>query len=153
MDGLVIFLDGVFGLLFAPEFGSDLGVAVGHVSPQWRFWAQPCVPRVGFAIWSRHVLARSWNHLATLRDGHALLTQGRYSIVRHPIYFGFILLAIGLIVVLLEVRALVLLVDIVVFFRKIKPEESILRATYPKQYPEYEKRVKRLFPCTWQSCA
>jgi protein-S-isoprenylcysteine O-methyltransferase Ste14 len=57
--------------------------------------------------------------------------------------------AVGMILVLGEIRAFVLLFDIGVFFRRLKPEERILRATYPNEYPEYERRVKRLLPCVW----
>lgn len=111
--------------------------------------AMMCALGVGFAIWSRHVLAGSWNNIPRLRDAHALVTHGPYAIVRHPIYFGFMLSTVGLILVLLEVRALVLFVDLVVFFRKMEPEEKILRQTYPIEYPEYELKVKRLLPFIW----
>jgi protein-S-isoprenylcysteine O-methyltransferase Ste14 len=104
---------------------------------------------VGFAIWSRHVLAGSWNSNVALRDGHALVQRGPYAIVRHPIYCGFMMLIVGLILVLLEVRALVLLVDLVVFYRRIKPEEKILREKYPEAYPAYAQSVRRLIPCIW----
>ena len=108
-----------------------------------------CAFGVAFAIWSRRILAASWNNVATLRDGHALVQAGPYAIVRHPIYLGFMLLQVGMILALGEVRALVWLLDIVVFFRRMKPEEKILRATYPNEYPEYERRVKRLLPGIW----
>jgi protein-S-isoprenylcysteine O-methyltransferase Ste14 len=108
-----------------------------------------CAFGIGFAIWSRRVLAESWSPVVALRDCHALVQNGPYAIIRHPIYFGFIMAAVGMILVLGEVRALVLLFDIGVFFRRMKPEEEILRATYPDDYPEYERRVKRLLPCIW----
>ena len=108
-----------------------------------------CAVGAGLAIWSRRVLAASWNNLVTLRAGHALVQTGPYAILRHPMYCGFIMGSIGMILVLGEVRALVLLLDIGVFFRRMKPEESILRATYPKEYPEYERRVRRLLPWIW----
>jgi protein-S-isoprenylcysteine O-methyltransferase len=111
--------------------------------------AAMCAFGVGFAIWSRRVLAQSWSNIATLRDGHRLVQHGPYAIVRHPIYFGFLTFAAGMIIVLGEVRALVLVADIIVCFRKIKSEESILRSTYPDDYPQYEQRVKKLLPYVW----
>ncbi len=108
-----------------------------------------CAFGVGVAIWARRILGKSWNPVVTPRDCHALVQDGPYGIIRHPIYFGSILAAIGMILALGEVRALVLLVDIVVSFRRLTPEEKILRETYPKEYPEYERRVKRLLPCIW----
>lgn len=108
-----------------------------------------CAFGVSVAIWSRHVLAQRWSPVITLRDSHELVQKGPYAMIRHPIYFGFIMSTVGMILVLGEVRALVLLLDIGVFFWRIKPEERILRATYPNEYPEYERRVKRLLPCIW----
>jgi protein-S-isoprenylcysteine O-methyltransferase Ste14 len=104
---------------------------------------------MGVAIWSRHILAGSWNSNIALRDGHALVQRGPYAILRHPIYCGFMMLIVGLILALLEVRALVLLLDLAVFFRRIKPEEKILREKYPETYPAYAQRVRRLIPCIW----
>jgi protein-S-isoprenylcysteine O-methyltransferase Ste14 len=108
-----------------------------------------CTGGVGLAIWSRRVLAESWNNVVALRDGHALVQDGPYAMVRHPIYLGFMLLQTGMILALGEVRALVWLLDIVVFFRRMRPEEKILEAKYPNEYAEYERRVKRLLPCIW----
>jgi protein-S-isoprenylcysteine O-methyltransferase Ste14 len=108
-----------------------------------------CAFGVGFAIWARHILAESWSPVVTLRDGHVLVQDGPYAIMRHPIYFGFMVSAVGMILVLGEVRALVVLFDIGVFFRRMKPEEGLLRAKYPREYPEYERRVKRLLPHIW----
>jgi protein-S-isoprenylcysteine O-methyltransferase Ste14 len=108
-----------------------------------------CAFGIGFAIRARHVLARSWNAAATLQEGHALVQAGPYAIVRHPIYFGLLLAAVGMVLVLGEVRALVLLFGIEALLKKMGHEESILRTTFPDQYPEYERRVKRLLPHIW----
>ena len=108
-----------------------------------------CAFGVGFAIWARHVLARSWNAPVTLNEDHALVQAGPYAIVRHPIYFGFLVAVVGMVLVLGEVRALVFLFGIEAFLKKMGHEESILRATFPDQYPEYERRVKRLLPHVW----
>jgi len=108
-----------------------------------------CAFGIGFAIRARHVLAKSWNAAVTLQEGHALVQDGPYAIVRHPIYFGFLVAAVGMILVLGEIRALVLLFGIEVLLKKMEREESILRTTFPDQYPEYERRVKRLLPHVW----
>lgn len=108
-----------------------------------------CVLGATVAIWSRRVLARSWNYAPALRDGHVLVQHGPYAIIRHPIYLGFMLLTAGMVIVLPEVRALPLLPDIAAWIRKMRVEESILRSSYPIEYPEYERRVKRLLPYIW----
>jgi protein-S-isoprenylcysteine O-methyltransferase Ste14 len=108
-----------------------------------------CACGAGFAIWSRRALAESWNNVVALREGHALVQDGPYAMVRHPIYFGFLLVQTGMILALGEVRALVWVLDIVVFFRRIRPEERLLQARYPDEYAEYARRVKRLVPGIW----
>jgi len=74
---------------------------------------------------------------------------GPYAMVRHPIYLGFLVAAVGMFLVLGEVRALVCFCHTAQCFQKMKSEESVLRAAYPDEYPEYERRVKRLVPCIW----
>ena len=112
-----------------------------------------CAFGVGFAIWARRVLARSWSPAwtaaVTLRDGHRLVQAGPYALVRHPIYFGLLTAAIGMVMVLGEVRALGLLFGIQVLLTKMGKEETVLRTTFPDEYPEYERRVKRLLPWIW----
>ncbi|HEV2694858.1 MAG TPA: isoprenylcysteine carboxylmethyltransferase family protein [Verrucomicrobiae bacterium] len=108
-----------------------------------------CVVGVGFAIWSRYVLAGNWNAAVPLQQRHQLVRSGPYAIVRHPIYLGFFLVVCGMILALGEVRALVCAIHATQFFHKMKLEENILRETYPGEYPEYERKVKRLLPCIW----
>jgi protein-S-isoprenylcysteine O-methyltransferase Ste14 len=108
-----------------------------------------CAFGVGFAMWARHVLARDWNAAVTLREGHTLVQDGPYTMVRHPIYFGFLVAAVGMVLVLGEVRALVLLFGVEILLKKMGHEESILRATFPDEYPTYERRVKKLLPRIW----
>jgi protein-S-isoprenylcysteine O-methyltransferase Ste14 len=108
-----------------------------------------CAFGVGFAIWARHILAQSWNAAATLQQGQALVQEGPYAIVRHPIYCGFLVAAMGMVLVLGEIRALVLLFAVEVLLKKMSHEERILRTTFPDQYPVYERRVKRLLPGVW----
>jgi len=108
-----------------------------------------CALGVGFAILSRHVLAASWSAAVTRDDGHSLVQHGPYAIVRHPIYFGFLVAVVGMVLVLGEVRAFVLLFGIEILLKKMGQEEEVLRTAFPNEYPEYEQRVKRLLPWVW----
>lgn len=108
-----------------------------------------CAIGVALAISARHTLSTNWNNTVAPRNSEVLIQSGPYAIVRHPIYSGFILFAVGAILTLLEVRALPLIMDIVVSARRIKPEEKLLCEKYPAEYPAYERRVKRLLPFIW----
>jgi chemotaxis protein MotA len=63
--------------------------------------------------------------------------------------FGMIGTVIGMVLVLGEIRAFALLFGIEFLLKKMGQEEHIMRTAFPKEYPEYEQRVKRLLPCVW----
>jgi protein-S-isoprenylcysteine O-methyltransferase Ste14 len=113
------------------------------------FGALMCAFGVMFSIWARHILSENWNAAATAREGLTLVQHGPYAIVRHPIYLGFLAAVVGMILALGEVRALVLLMGVELLLKKMGQEESVLQATFPTEYPQYERRVKRLLPWIW----
>jgi protein-S-isoprenylcysteine O-methyltransferase Ste14 len=77
-----------------------------------------------------------------------LVTGGPYTIVRHPYYFGFLLLTTGLVVILPLVETIGLaLVSWGIILSQIGKEEEELIKKYGSKYREYQKRVKwRLIP-------
>jgi protein-S-isoprenylcysteine O-methyltransferase Ste14 len=99
-----------------------------------------------FAVWARRRLADNWSGAVTLKEDHALVTTGPYSIVRHPIYLGVFVAMLGTGIVIGEVRAFLPLLGIFGIWGKMAAEETLLRAAFPRQYEEYAKRVKRLIP-------
>jgi protein-S-isoprenylcysteine O-methyltransferase Ste14 len=108
-----------------------------------------CALGVALAIWARHVLAESWNAAASLRERHSLVQHGPYAVVRHPIYLGLLVAVAGMILVLGELRALVLVLGVDLLLRKMVEEDRILRTAFPGEYLDYERRVKRLLPWIW----
>ncbi len=78
-------------------------------------------------------------------DGQ-LVTTGVYSLVRHPIYSGLLVLGVGLVVIgasWLHLLAWVALLS--VFMTKSRFEERMLADQYP-DYEAYAARVGRLVP-------
>lgn len=70
-----------------------------------------------------------------------LVTTGVYSIVRHPLYFSMILMAIGWSLFWGSLLALVFSVVLAVFFAfKASVEEKLLSEKYA-EYAEYKARV------------
>ena len=77
-----------------------------------------------------------------------LLTEGPYSVVRHPFYLGFIIFVIGLAVVLpyYEARLLVVFTLAVMVVYIPKEEEQLLKE-YGEKYTRYMEKVPwRLLP-------
>lgn len=78
--------------------------------------------------------------------GGQLVRTGAYALVRHPIYTGLILLAIGWSLLRGSSLALVLALGLIVFFdQKARREEQWLVDVYP-EYKEYRAKVRKLIP-------
>jgi protein-S-isoprenylcysteine O-methyltransferase Ste14 len=84
------------------------------------------------------------------RSAGALVQTGPYAWVRHPIYTGLLLLALGIALwrgswVTLGIAGLLFgLLD-----RKSRREERWLRERYP-EYTAYQARVPKLIPWRWK---
>ena len=138
-----------YALIYVPSFSVGwLGLrALPHGSFSQVAGSVLCILGVALAIWARHTIGTNWSGIITLKEGHALVQTGPYVIVRHPIYSGLILAMLGSAIVLGELRGL-LSVGLMPlsFTRKMNDEERLMKTQFPKEYPEYQARVKRLIP-------
>ncbi|MEG4070013.1 isoprenylcysteine carboxylmethyltransferase family protein [Microcoleus sp. Pol11C2] len=75
-----------------------------------------------------------------------LVQTGIYRIVRHPLYSGLILAALGWTLFQMSISHLIASAILIIFFDiKASREEAWLTAKYP-DYSEYRQRVKKLIP-------
>jgi protein-S-isoprenylcysteine O-methyltransferase Ste14 len=80
------------------------------------------------------------------RERGTLVQEGLYGLVRHPIYCGVLLAALGWSLARASTVALLLTLALGLFFdRKAAVEERWLAARFP-EYTAYRKRVKKLIP-------
>ena len=80
------------------------------------------------------------------RAGAPLVTQGPYRYVRHPMYVGQMLVALGAPLVLVARLTLVPAVaDVLLLGYRIAREEEALARTFP-EYAGYAARTKRILP-------
>ncbi len=99
------------------------------------------------AIWSRKTLGAEWSQDVELKQGHKLVEQGPYSLMRHPIYTAHLLLGLGTAIGSGRLIGFVGLASFVVgFWIKLKQEERLLVRGFPDEYPAYQARVKALIP-------
>jgi protein-S-isoprenylcysteine O-methyltransferase Ste14 len=80
------------------------------------------------------------------RENNRLIQTGVYGLVRHPIYTGLLLAALGLTVFEISLAHLLLIVVGIFFFdHKASKEEAWLTQRHP-EYADYARRVGRFFP-------
>lgn len=91
-------------------------------------------------------LGRNLSVLPHPKDDAELVETGVYSLIRHPIYGGLILLVTGYGLMTVNVILLIYGVLLFVFFEfKTRREEKYLSLKF-KGYKEYQTRVKKLIP-------
>lgn len=111
--------------------------------------AASVVTAIGLVIllWARVILAGNWSADVVLKEDHELIEAGPYRYVRHPIYSGFILMAVGGVLLWGTMTGLAVLCALpVVLWLKLSQEERLLTRHFPDEYPRYKARVKALVP-------
>ncbi len=103
----------------------------------------------GFIILFVSVFTLRMNYASTLviRANHQLITRGIYRLVRHPIYFGVILITIGVPVHASSLYGLlIMLVLIPIFINRIRLEEKLLIEAFGDDYRAYMASTRKLIP-------
>jgi protein-S-isoprenylcysteine O-methyltransferase Ste14 len=91
-------------------------------------------------------LGRNLTPLPQPKTDAALIVTGAYRLVRHPIYSGIALMALGWGLWLPGWLTIGYAILLFVFFDvKSRREERLLEAKFP-EYAEYRKRVRKLVP-------
>lgn len=90
---------------------------------------------------------RSWRLLARIESGHELCTGGPFRFVRHPIYAGLILLALGTLAFLPDVHVLPGAALVACFGDlRARAEERVLLQAFGPAYADYSRRTARFVP-------
>ena len=101
---------------------------------------------LALAVWARLYIGRNWGMPMTRKDDPDLVTTGPYHSIRHPIYTGIILGAVGtaLATTLFGLIAVAVLAGYFVY--SAINEERYLTGRFPDKYPEYKQHSKMLIP-------
>jgi protein-S-isoprenylcysteine O-methyltransferase Ste14 len=134
-----------------------LGVIVvsGAAGPAWSGWP----PIVGIALGGALICCGAILSLRGLLDlrenltpfpkplpGSRLVETGAYRLVRHPIYGGLILGALGWGLIRAAPLTLLAAVALAVFFDLKSRREEIWLSERYEEYPAYRSRTRRLLP-------
>lgn len=93
-------------------------------------------------------LGKEWSLTARVTEGHRLVVEGPYNLVRNPIYTGMLgmLIATGLALSrwpFLLIAALIFLVGTMI---RVRSEEKLLRETFGQEFEAYSSRVPAIIP-------
>ena len=102
---------------------------------------------ISLSIWARWHLGEYWSGRVTIKEDHKLIRTGPYSRLRHPIYSGLDLAAIGTALEIDRWRCVVgLCVIIVGFAIKAKREEALLSQQFGGDFQEHVQQTGFLLP-------
>ncbi|MGE5251500.1 MAG: methyltransferase family protein [Bacteroidota bacterium] len=112
-----------------------------------------CLFLLGLALtfWARRTLGAMWGistsrQVKLLRD-HRLILEGPYAYVRHPMYLGWWISILGLLLIYPTWIMLVIFVmSLGVFYRRARLEESALAARFGEEWKRYAARSRFLIP-------
>jgi protein-S-isoprenylcysteine O-methyltransferase Ste14 len=93
-------------------------------------------------------LGRNWSVTLEVRENHALITDGIYKYVRHPMYSAFWLWAIAQAFLLPNwVAGFAGIAGFgTLYLIRVRHEEQMMLETFGQAYAEYERRTGRVFP-------
>jgi|GEM_PF-336534 len=134
----------------------------------WLFFTAHTTPasfRLGMAIVLLGELVRIWangyvGHMKVnqtnqgqAKIGH-LITGGPYAFIRHPLYFGTLLIGLGMLVIAGNpwLALLTPAVFFMIYRHKMREEERTLRNEWPGEFDAYQRAVPRWWP-TWRRYA
>jgi protein-S-isoprenylcysteine O-methyltransferase Ste14 len=118
-----------------PAFVPCIG-AVVMVTSLWLFWR------------SHTDLGQNWSVSLEVREGHQLVTQGVYRLIRHPMYASIWLWAIAQGMLLENWFAGWSMVPVfaAMYFLRTPREEKLMCEFFGEEYRQYMQRTGRLLP-------
>ncbi len=102
---------------------------------------------VGISIWARLSLGSNWSGTVTLKDAHELVRKGLYKYVRHPIYTGLLVAAVGSGMIHGQLRDLLgFLVLYATFYFKARREEFFLSQEFGPGFADHYRNTGMFLP-------
>lgn len=106
---------------------------------------------VGLRLRAIAVLGRFFRRDVVIQQGHRVVRQGPYRILRHPAYTGNLLIVLGFGIILANWASLaaVIVLPLLGLLPRIRVEEAALERNLGDSYRDYERQTRRLIPGIW----
>jgi protein-S-isoprenylcysteine O-methyltransferase Ste14 len=147
----IVFQGASYGLVwsirrvwFTPIFSASKPVEIGLAVLTMVL----AIASVWFSSAAIRTLGQQWSLAARVVEGHKLVTEGPYGVVRNPIYTGMfgMLLATGLAVshwIGLTIAVILFAIGTII---RVRSEEKLLRETFGAEFDSYAHRVSAVIP-------
>ena len=102
-------------------------------------------------VWAILTLGHMFTATPRIVEDHEFVDKGPYRVLRHPSYAGayFVLIGSALLFNALMALALIALLMLWAYSRRINKEERVLKEHFGPVYAEYCSRSWRMFPLIW----
>jgi protein-S-isoprenylcysteine O-methyltransferase Ste14 len=118
--------------------------------PAWAVWLGAGIFLISLAVrWqTQRALGGLWSHTVELADKHALVTDGPYSRVRHPLYASLVLWAAAQPLLLPNVIAgwSGAVAVALIWLIRVPREEQLMLESFGAEYEQYMARTGKLIP-------
>jgi protein-S-isoprenylcysteine O-methyltransferase Ste14 len=123
--------------------GEGILAALSIALTLWSVW---------FCYAAARALGKQWALMARVIEGHELIRQGPFAVVRNPIYLAMLamLIAIGLDASHWQALAVAVVVFAAGTAIRIHSEEKLLRAAFGVKFDDYARSVPALLPLRWR---
>ncbi len=121
-----------------------------YTLPAWAGWLGAAfILGAVLVFWRAHVdLGRNWSPTLQILEGHKLITQGIYGMIRHPMYASQWLwvLAQPLLIQNWIAGLFGALFYLPMYFIRVPVEERMMLEQFGDEYRDYMRRVGRVLP-------
>lgn len=106
---------------------------------------------LGLRVWAVLTLGRYFTWFITVYDDHQVIRSGPFRFIRHPAYFGALIMLVS---TLLFLHAWVgaglsLVFQLFAYVRRIRYEEAMMVERLGDGYANYRREVHALIPLLW----
>jgi protein-S-isoprenylcysteine O-methyltransferase Ste14 len=118
--------------------------------PGWAGWVGVATLASALVVLSSayRALGANWSPKLDIREGQRLITNGIYSLVRHPIYAGMWLWTVSQPLVVQNWIAgwAMLVLFMPLYLSRVRREEAMLLECFAEEYQIYMRNTGRVFP-------